>query len=71
MVYKITLWLATGNSDLLGPISKFLFHHRSLLVCHSRPRLHEGKLRRKSMFYKALNGPPLRGGDGYFVQFIF
>jgi len=36
MGYKVTLQLATGNTDLLEPISKFLFHHRSLLVCHSR-----------------------------------
>jgi len=52
MGYKVTLQLATGNTDLLEPISKFLFHHRSLLVCHSRPRLHEGKLRRESLFPK-------------------
>ena len=30
MVYKITLWLATGNSDLLGPISKYELHEESV-----------------------------------------
>jgi hypothetical protein len=29
---------------------------------HSRPRLHEGKLRRESMFFKVFNGPPTSRG---------
>jgi len=46
---------------------KIPFHHLSASSRHSRPRLHEGKLRRGSMFPKAFSGPPLFRLGGFAV----